>query len=106
MPIRLKSRGGESRQSGSIASESYTEKNHWYSGSKWPLCFVWISWVYFLAIKARYGFFKLIDHLKWRAPVPVIVVGNITVGGTGNRDAGTHRDPGSAAGHSLGHLSQ
>ncbi len=83
MPIRLKSRGGESRQSGSIASESYTEKNHWYSGSKWPLCFVWISWVYFLAIKARYGFFKLIDHLKWRAPVPVIVVGNITVGGTG-----------------------
>nr|WP_220495646.1 tetraacyldisaccharide 4'-kinase [Oceanospirillum sediminis] len=52
----------------------------WYSRARWPLL-LWPLEKLYLALAARDQKKKL--QKQWQAPVPVIVVGNITVGGTG-----------------------
>ncbi len=44
----------------------------------WPL-----SLLYGLALRLRRGLYRLGILKSWRAPVPVLVIGNITVGGSG-----------------------
>jgi tetraacyldisaccharide 4'-kinase len=55
----------------------------WYSNNIFILCLLPLSWVYLLVIRIRRLMFRIgllkVSHLS----VPVIVVGNISVGGTG-----------------------
>jgi tetraacyldisaccharide 4'-kinase len=55
----------------------------WYSGARWPKLLLPLSWIYGVAARRRrLGYLKG-SRAIWRAPVPVIIVGNITAGGTG-----------------------
>ena len=55
----------------------------WYSGAWWPKLLLPLSWVFTkLASRRRLQYLTGVKT-PWRAPVPVIVVGNITTGGTG-----------------------
>lgn len=60
-------------------------ERHWYSRSlTWfTLLLVPLSWIFYCLLQCRYFLYR--KHIKKTAyfPVPVIVVGNITVGGTG-----------------------
>lgn len=53
----------------------------WYSQASWVKFFTPISFCYqkLAALRRRW----LSDRSSWRSPVPIIVVGNISVGGTG-----------------------
>lgn len=55
----------------------------WYNGARWPLLMLPLSWLYGLLARRS----KIIHQQRARAAsnghVPVIVVGNITAGGTG-----------------------
>lgn len=55
----------------------------WYSQSSWTKILAPLSWLYGLLARKRRERFIREQHSVWRAPVPVCVVGNITVGGTG-----------------------
>jgi tetraacyldisaccharide 4'-kinase len=50
----------------------------WYSLPLWP-----VGWLFGLAVGARRGLYALRVLGQERAPVPVVIVGNLTVGGTG-----------------------
>ena len=54
--------------------------NAWYSHNKWIQLFAPVSWIYrgIVSLRRRY-----LSQSSWKSPVPVIVVGNISVGGTG-----------------------
>ena len=52
--------------------------NHWLAYALLPL-----SWIYRLAVALRRLAYRRSWLKSWRMPVPVIVVGNLTVGGTG-----------------------
>ncbi|TXS92999.1 tetraacyldisaccharide 4'-kinase [Parahaliea maris] len=55
----------------------------WYEGAFW-LCLLWPLEGLFRAVVAlRRGLYRRGTLRSYRAPVPVVVVGNITVGGTG-----------------------
>ncbi|RRJ84683.1 tetraacyldisaccharide 4'-kinase [Aestuariirhabdus litorea] len=54
----------------------------WYSGQRWPLLFTPLSWVVSAVAQHRRSRF-LEQGPRWQPPVPLLVVGNITVGGTG-----------------------
>ena len=55
----------------------------WYSGSSWLDLFRPFSSVFgWFAKRRRVRFEKGVSQ-QWKAPIPVVVVGNITVGGTG-----------------------
>lgn len=56
----------------------YTQKKSWVSYCLWPL-----SCLYRLLVACRYFLYKCHFFTVYRAPVPVIVVGNISVGGVG-----------------------
>ena len=57
--------------------------NAWYANTWWLRFFRPLSWMFrWLTQRRRVSYLKG-DKQSWRAPVPVVVVGNITVGGTG-----------------------
>ena len=55
----------------------------WYSGARWPVLLAPLAWVFAGAARRRRRQFLTGKRSAWRADVPVIVVGNITAGGTG-----------------------
>lgn len=55
----------------------------WYGGRFWPRLLWPISALYSWVAKRRRRRFRSGKTGTWRAPVPVVVVGNITAGGTG-----------------------
>lgn len=55
----------------------------WYSGRYWPHLLRPLSWLFAWYTRRRRLRFMTGTNTSWRAPVPVIVVGNITAGGTG-----------------------
>jgi len=52
----------------------------WYSGARWTRVMVPLEWLYRGAVRRRRS---AAARSTWRAPVPVVVVGNLTPGGTG-----------------------
>lgn len=64
-----------------MAFEDYVVRR-WYS--RWPLWWgIPFSWLYRAINGGKRSLYRLGLKKSWRAPVPVIIVGNITVGGTG-----------------------
>jgi len=55
----------------------------WYSGARWIHLLRPFSWVFRRVVVRRRRAFLTGRRAVWRAPVPVVVVGNVTVGGTG-----------------------
>ncbi|MXY57970.1 MAG: lipid A export permease/ATP-binding protein MsbA [Gammaproteobacteria bacterium] len=55
----------------------------WYGGRSWPRLLMPLAALYGWIVKRRRNRFRAGKARSWRAPVPVIVVGNITAGGTG-----------------------
>lgn len=55
----------------------------WYKFSFWQVLLVPFSWLFRLLSLSRRMAYRAGIFKVWRAPVPVIVVGNLTVGGTG-----------------------
>ncbi len=55
----------------------------WYRGARWLYLLVPLVWLYALVTAIRRQCYRLGLLESYRAPVPVIVVGNITLGGTG-----------------------
>lgn len=56
---------------------------HWYAKSPLTLLLTPLSWLYCLAVMVRRGLYRLGIFKSRNVDVPVVVVGNITVGGTG-----------------------
>ena len=55
----------------------------WYDKKRWLGLLRPLSWIFSWLVKRRRLKYLSGDVVGWRAPVPVVVVGNITVGGTG-----------------------
>ncbi|MCY3839948.1 MAG: lipid A export permease/ATP-binding protein MsbA [Gammaproteobacteria bacterium] len=55
----------------------------WYGRRFWPRLLLPFAALYAWVAKRRRNRFRAGKARSWRAPVPVVVVGNITVGGTG-----------------------
>ena len=55
----------------------------WYSQSRWPYLLLPLAWLFSAIATRRRMRYLTGSKSRWRAPVPVIVVGNITAGGTG-----------------------
>lgn len=55
----------------------------WYAGSPWLWLLRPLEWLFRGLAALRRGYWLKGPGRPWRAPVPVVVVGNITVGGTG-----------------------
>ena len=55
----------------------------WYGGRFWPRLLMPLAALYRWVVKRRRSRFRSGKTPSWRAPVPVVVVGNITAGGTG-----------------------
>ncbi len=57
--------------------------NAWYERAAWLSLLAPLSWIYGLVSRRRRLAFMTGKRTPWRADVPVIVVGNISAGGTG-----------------------
>ncbi|MEE8057448.1 MAG: tetraacyldisaccharide 4'-kinase [Pseudomonadales bacterium] len=55
----------------------------WYQQSRWLYCLLPLSYLYHGLSSLRRGLYLSGLLQRWKPPVPVIMVGNITVGGTG-----------------------
>lgn len=55
----------------------------WYGNARWVRLLAPLAWTFRVAAERRRMKFVTGKETPWRAPVPVIVVGNLTVGGTG-----------------------
>jgi subfamily B ATP-binding cassette protein MsbA len=55
----------------------------WYAGKFWPHLVRPLSWLFAWYSRRRRLRYLTGRNTSWRAPVPVVVVGNITAGGTG-----------------------
>lgn len=55
----------------------------WYQGKSWLLLLRPFSLLFGYLVERRRNLYQSGKKATWRAPVPVVVVGNITVGGTG-----------------------
>ena len=60
-----------------------TLENAWYRGAWWLWLLRPLELLFRLGAAARRGLYRIGLLRVYRAPVPVVVVGNITVGGTG-----------------------
>lgn len=58
-------------------------QQQWYSNTGWHYLLMPVSWVFFVLVSARRLFYRLGWRRSFRLAVPVVVVGNINVGGTG-----------------------
>jgi tetraacyldisaccharide 4'-kinase len=75
-------RGSMLRVPGSLALRARLPRA-WYSGARWPLLLTPLAWLFAWLARRRRLRYLSGARSPWRAPVPVLVVGNITVGGTG-----------------------
>ncbi|MBL4827487.1 MAG: tetraacyldisaccharide 4'-kinase [Spongiibacteraceae bacterium] len=57
--------------------------NAWYQNARWPYLLWPLSMLYRCLVRIRRNLFRWGILTSWQSPVPVIVVGNISVGGTG-----------------------
>ena len=55
----------------------------WYGDGRWTMFLRPLAWLFAALAAYRRRRFRNGRRATWRAPVPVVVVGNITVGGTG-----------------------
>ncbi|MHB8533982.1 MAG: tetraacyldisaccharide 4'-kinase [Sulfuricaulis sp.] len=58
-------------------------ERHWYRKTPLSLLLLPVSWLYCALMMLRRGMYRVRIFSSVRLPVPVVVVGNITVGGTG-----------------------
>jgi tetraacyldisaccharide 4'-kinase len=58
-------------------------QRRWYHKPGWLWLLLPLEWLFRGIIALRYCFYRCGLFSSWRAPVPVIVIGNISVGGTG-----------------------
>ena len=58
-------------------------QQHWYGNPGWLRLLLPLEWLFRAVAALRRALFQLRLLRRYRAPVPVIVVGNIAVGGTG-----------------------
>ncbi len=70
----------QSRRPGGDGSGALALAKGWYEGAWWTRLLAPLAWLWRRAAERRRG---VGQSGAWRAPVPVIVVGNVTVGGTG-----------------------
>ncbi len=62
-----------------------TVERHWYhhSMSMWTLVLLPFSWIFYCIVKGRQFLYQARIKKTFRFQVPIVVIGNITVGGTG-----------------------
>jgi len=58
-------------------------QRRWYGLSIWHVLLIPLSWIFGLLSYARRAAYKLGFFKSYKLPVPVVVVGNINIGGTG-----------------------
>ncbi len=62
---------------------AYRLHSAWYRGASWLVLLVPLAWVYRACVALRRWLYRLAVLPVYRAGVPVVVVGNLTVGGSG-----------------------